>query len=133
MNLYKQFKTNEAAEVAGVWVPISGTAKIKVARTGNPRHDACIKRLCTPYLKPGMRVTDLSEETWKQITIEAMAEAILVDWEGITDDQDHTVPYSVEEAKKVLSLKDFLEFVSKIAVSMENFREARIAELEKNS
>ncbi len=132
MNLYKQFKTREQAELDGVWVQISPTARLKIARSNNPRHQASIKRLSHPYLKPGMRSTDIPDDTWEQITREAAAETILVDWDGIVDVTEQPLPYSKAEAMKVLALKDFAEVVFRIANSMEHYREERIAELEKN-
>lgn len=132
MNLYKQFKTSDQAEEQGVWVPLSATARIKVARTQNPRHSACLKRLTTPYLKPGMRTSDLAEEVFTEIARRASAETLLVGWEGMLDQNDQPMPYSVEAAYDVLGMKDFYALVYQAASSFENFREARLAELEKN-
>ncbi len=132
MDLFKQFQTDAHAEVDGVWIPLSTTARLKIARTGNPRHQACLKRLSLPYIKPGMRMTDIPDDTYAMITREAAAETILVDWDGITRDQQ-PVPYSKAEALAALEMKDFYELVLTAATSLETFRAARLAELEKNS
>ena len=132
MNLRKQFQTDEKAEVDGVWVPLSATAKIKVARSGNPRHSAAMKRLTKPYLKPGMRANDIADDVFLAIAKEAMAEAILVDWDGIVNDNDEPLPFSKHEAMVALEFNDFYQLVWNAANAMENYRVARLAELEKN-
>lgn len=131
MDLFRQFQTDTKAEEEGVWIPLSATARLRIARIGNPRHQAALKRLSTPYVKPGMRVSDLSDDVYMQLAKEAVVEAILLDWEGITRDQQ-PVPYSKTEALAVLGLRDFYELVLNAASNLETFRTARLAELEKN-
>ncbi len=131
MDLWKQFKTDEQAEVEGVWVPLSATARVKLARVGNPRYQSCLKRLSLPYIKPGMRMSDIPEETYQAITKEAVAEAILVDWDGVIREGE-VVAYSKEMALSALQMKDFFELVLAAANSMETYREARLRDMEKN-
>lgn len=131
MDLWQQFETNERAEVEGVWVPLSTTARLRIARIGNPRHSATLKRIAAPHIRPGMRMSDIDEATFQAVTREALAEAILVGWEGITRGGE-PVPYSKEAALQALQMKDFFELVLTAASTIEHFRAARIAELEKN-
>lgn len=132
MNLYQQFQTDEQAEVEGVWIPLDATAKIKVARLGNARHQAATKRLLAPYVTAGMRVTDIPDDQYNDVSREAMAEAILLDWDGIVNDRNEPVPYSKAEGLAALKMKDFYKLVERLAGSMENFRVARQQALEKN-
>lgn len=131
MDLYKQFQTDKKAEEEGVWIPLSSTARLKIARMGNPRHQAALKRLSLPYVKPGMRVSDIADDVYAEIAREAAAETILVDWDGITRDQQ-PVPYSKSDALAALHMSDFYELVLKASSSLETYRVARLAELEKN-
>lgn len=131
MDLYKQFQTDAKAEAEGVWIPLSATARLKIARIGNPRHQVCLKRLSLPYIKPGMRMSDIPDEMYQEIAREAVAETILVDWDGITREQE-PLPYSKAEALAALKMKDFYELVVTAATTLETFRTARLAELEKN-
>jgi len=133
MNLYTQFQTDEHKEVDGTWMPLDATTRIKIARIGNAKYTACVKRLSAPYLKPGVRTTDIPDDVWTGITLEAMAETILVDWDGVVDNNNDPVPYSKAAALTALKdLKDFKLLVAGAADSMETFRMARLAELEKN-
>ena len=131
MDLYKQYKTDEKKEVEGIWVPLSATARIKVARMGNPRYRDCIKRLSSPYRVAGIN-DQIPPEVYQQMVREAVAETILVDWEGLTSDGD-PVPYTRDKALVFCTdLKDFYDFVLTAASSMETFRMNGQAVLEKN-
>lgn len=132
MNIYKAFKTDEAAEREGVWVRISPTARLKIARAQNPRHTAAMQRLAVPYLKPGQRTTDLDDATYQSVAVEAAAETILVDWEGVLDRNDQPCSYSKEAAHEFLKIKDFFSVVWTAAQGFELYREARIQEQAKN-
>lgn len=131
MDLYKQFQTDKQAEEEGVWVPLSTTARMKVARVGNRRYTEALKRQSAQYLKPGMRTSDIPDEVYEKITKDVVAETILLDWDGITRDQQ-PMPYTKAEARAALEMQDFYELVLRTANSLEMFRTARLAELEKN-
>ena len=131
MDLYKQFKTDEKKEVEGIWVPLSATARLKIARMGNTRYRECIKRLSAPYRIAGIN-SQIPTDVYQQIVREAVAETILVDWEGLTTD-GHPRPYSKETALLFCTeLKDFYDFVLTTSDSMETFRVNGQAVLEKN-
>lgn len=123
MDLHKQFKTDEQKEVEGAWVPLSASARLRVARMGNPRYRECIKRLSAPYRTAGL-ASAIPPDVYQQLVREAVAETILVGWEGITTD-GHPVAYSKEAALTFCTeLKDFYDFVLTACDSMETFRVA---------
>ena len=131
MDLYQQFKTDEQKEVDGVWVPLSATARVKVARMGNARYRDCIKKKSAPYRQAGL-VNEIPADVYQQLVREAVAETILVDWHGITTD-GQPVPYSKETALTFCTeLKDFYNLVLTAADNMEIFRVQGQAVLEKN-
>lgn len=133
MDFYTQFATDEKAEVEGVWVPVNPKARIKVARLGNPRHRECVRRKTALYKMAGSATT-IPDEVWAQISREAVAETILVDWdgEGVTRD-GKPVPYSKEEALKLIcARKDFYQLVITLAENMDTFRVNGEAVLAKN-
>lgn len=132
MDLYQHFATDEQKEVEGAWIPLSETARIRIARMGNPQYAACVKRLALPFRSGGVLDEDIPDSVWKQITREAAAETILVDWEGVTRDGE-PLPYSKEEALKLLTArKDFYGLVLTAAQNMDNFRVRAQKQLEKN-
>lgn len=129
MDLYKQFKTDERKEVEGVWIPLSTTARIKVARMGNPRYRDCIKRKKAAYRQTGI---EIPSDVLEQMVRETVAETILVDWEGITTD-GQPVPYSKETALTFCTdLQEFYNLVLSASDTMETFRAEAQATIEKN-
>lgn len=132
MNLYRQFKTDEQKEVDGVWVPLTATARVKIARMGNARYKECIKRLTAPYRQSGVSA-DIPDEIYQQLARETAAETILVDWDGIEDQDGKALPYSKKAALDAINdLKDFYVLVMSVAHDMERFKVTAQAALEKN-
>lgn len=131
MDIFKHFKTDKQAELDGTWVPVSSTCRLKIARAGNPRHQAAMKRLLVPYVKPGMRTQDVPDETFHQVAKEAASETILLNWEGVLENGE-VLPYSKENVLRAFEMEEFYRVVWEAANTFETFRVARLAELEKN-
>lgn len=132
MDLFSKFKTDAEKERDGVWVPLDGEGRIRVARTNNPLYRESLVRKVSRY-KTATKSKVIPEDDWLDIVNELVAETILVGWEGITE-KGQPLPYSVENAKRVLTeLKDFREMVLSIADNMDNFKEELDEGTEKNS
>jgi len=132
MDLFAKYKTDESKEREGVWVPLDGEGRIRIARTNNPLYREAMVRKVNRY-KMAAKSKVIPEDDWITIVNELIAETILVDWEGITE-KGQPLPYSVENAKRVLAeLKDFREMVLSIADNMDNFKEELDEGTEKNS
>ncbi|MGB0749054.1 MAG: hypothetical protein ACPGO3_09935 [Magnetospiraceae bacterium] len=133
MDLYAQFETAPEAETEGVWVDIGGGAEIRVARAGNPAHRAAADRLTKPYRAVLRAGGNLPDKTQREIAIESMVEAILLDWRGVTGPDGGPLPYSKENARRALSdLKDFRDLVTQIATAAETFRKSALEQAAKN-
>jgi len=134
MNLYRRFETDETAEREGVWVDMGDGLKVKVARFNNPAHRKIVESLQKPYrniLRAGGR---LPADVQEDIAIRSMAEAILLGWEGVTDEAGAPLAYSAANAAKVLGdLRDFREQVAFLALEAETFRREALEEAGKNS
>lgn len=118
----ENLKTNLQLEEEGVWCPLGAGARIKVARLGNP---AYLKLLRTKY-KAHRAVLDMEDDLaqtmGEKIAIEVYARTVLKGWEGIAV-EGKEFPYSVENAEKLLNLKDFREKVKNYAETMELFQD----------
>jgi len=117
----------------GVWVDMGNDARIKVARMNNKKYKRSIKTLSTPY-KRMIQMNALPDDTAEQILNKAMAEAILLDWEGLKLNGEE-LPYNRDNAMKILSdpaLEDFRNVVMDISNDMELFREQEQEEEIKN-
>lgn len=126
MDIFSSFATDETLETAGKWRPLSKTAKILVARSGNPKYVALLRKKMEEAqldLSSGPEADQLAES----ILIDVMAETILLNWEGLTY-QGKEAPYSREMAKTFLKVKDFRRKVSAMADDFEAFRVKQEAE-----
>lgn len=125
---FSKFKTNQSLEVEGVWVDIGEGAQVKVARIGNTAYQKYIERAYKPYRKM-QRTGTVPEDLQRRIFTDALANTILLDWKGFTDDNDQPIPYSVDAAVKHLGeYKDFRELIVEISTEAETFRDEEIAE-----
>jgi len=134
MNLRKRYESDPVAEVEGVWVEIDPDAKarVKVARFNNPEHEKCLEKLRKPY----RNMRSLPKSIGDKIMNESMAEAILMGWENISLDGKKALPYSRENALKLLSdpeMHDFRETVLSIALEAESYRKSSLEEAAGNS
>jgi hypothetical protein len=133
INLRRAFATDPALEQDGVWLELGEGARIRVARFNNHRHRALRERLLRPHRALLLAGRDLDPETDKQIAVACLARTILLDWQGVVDDDGLPVPFSVESAEALLTeLADFRELVAGHAMRVENFRNAETATLAKN-
>lgn len=116
------FKTDTTLEENGVWVDMGDGCQVLVARNGNKKHREAIQRLRRPYKTFDASGRPLPDDVAQRITVEAMAEAILLGWRGLKE-AGREVPYTTETARRVLNeYRDFRDQVSYLAVNMETFR-----------
>lgn len=67
-------------------------------------------------------------QLYNEITVEVMAEKVLLDWRGVNDGTNE-LPYSKANALDLLNnAPDFKEWVSEEAAKIENFRAEAVAE-----
>jgi len=132
MKFVETYLTDKKAEREGTWVPIGDGAQVKVARIGTPEYRNRLRQLGKPYERQ-IRKGNLSPEINEQVTVQALAEVILLDWTGIEGEglerfgvtvaADNSVPYSVENAKILLiEFPDFRDEVVDLASNVETFR-----------
>ncbi len=119
-------------EVEGVWVDVVEGCRLKIARLGNPEYDKVMQRLTKPHRRL-MRRGDLAGDLMQDIVRRTMAKTILLDWEGIEDDDNKPIEFSPGEALKLLKKSDeFTEIVLDFARSLELFQEEEKEETEGN-
>lgn len=115
-------------DVEGVWAEYSDGVRFRIARAGNPVFLKVSDRLEAPYRNKRNISTLKALETQCQ----AMAEGILTGWEGLETPEGDALPFSVENAFKVLRYNtEVREFVFDFATTAENFRRAEVAKTAK--
>lgn len=120
-DIFKQFATDESLENNGTWFPLSDTAEILVARTGNKAYAKKLSALVERNQKLLDMKNDAADAKGEEIMIEAMAETLLLGWKGLSF-QGQDIEYSVANAKKLLSLRDFRRQVMKFADDTDAYR-----------
>lgn len=126
MDILATFGTDEALEKDGKWFPLSKTAKVLVARSGNEHYVTTLRKKMQEAqidLSTGEEAEKLAEE----ILLDVMSETILLGWEGITSG-GKPVPYSREQARTYLRVKDFRRKVAGFSENFEAFRLRQEAE-----
>lgn len=121
MDIFSTFATDEVAEAEGRWFPLSKTAKVLVARTGNANY---IKALRQRMKDNQIDSEDNSEENEKLVTsliVETMAETILLGWKGL-EYKGKAMEYTKANAVTLLEVKDFRKRISDIADKADSFR-----------
>lgn len=121
LDIFAHYATDESLENDGAWFDLGGDAKVKVARSGNPRY---AKKLTALYEK-NKKVLDLGGDAADKLSndmmVEVLAETILLDWKGLSFKKQE-LPYSVENSKMLLSVKDFRRVIAGFSEDVEAYR-----------
>lgn len=120
MDIRSSFSTDETLENEGKVFPLSKTASIKVARSGNDKYVEMLRNEMKEAQLDLMGEKEANEVAEK-ILIRVMASTILLGWSGVKEG-DVEVPYSAKKAEEYLSIKDFRKKVSGLADNFEAFR-----------
>lgn len=123
MDIFNSFATDNKLEQEGSWVSLDGKARILVARAGNKKYG---RLLSTQVEKNKIALdakTDEADDLSDDIMIDVLANSILVGWEGLSY-QGVSLDFSIENAKKLLGVKDFRLLVSNHSRNIENYRVA---------
>ena len=128
------FATNTEKEVNGVWHDIGEGAKVLVARSGNKKYQAELRREMKPYRNRLNRNDPTMEPIAEKILIRVIAKTILLDCEGIEDDDGKLIKY--DTAKGVEMLTDYPELrdiISGLSDDLASYQDEFEEEVVKNS
>jgi len=132
--LYDLYETDLDLEKEGVWVEITADIKVKIAALGNKNHQEAIEKFAKPY-KSQIRHKTISVEVEEDLHLKAIAKAVLVDWEGMTDREGKALPYSFDNCYALLSdpkMKRFKADILLIAKEAETFKNVEVEDAVKN-
>ena len=125
LDVFDEFKNDTNAENQGVWLPLKGHSKVKVARAGNDNWTAEYQRLGR-RLRSMFENGELDEGQSADIIAKLMARTILKDWDGLAQGGEE-IPYTESKAYELLyNLPDFRKRVMDLAMDEQNFRERTI-------
>lgn len=128
---FKAIKTDPEAEQNGVWQDIGGGASLLIARYLNPKHKKAVDKRTKPYRRQ-IRDGSIPDEIADKLEADCMADAVLLDWQGVTDGGEPVAYSRAEAARRLFEYRDFREMVQDLARDAAAYREAEIEEAEGN-
>lgn len=126
MDIFAEYATDDALENEGTWMEL-GDAKFLIARSGNKNYTRKLSKAVERHKKQLDRKDDAADKLSDQIMIDVVAETILLGWEGVSF-QKAPLVYSVDNAKKLLAIKDFRRQIMELADDFEAFKVKEEAE-----
>ncbi len=116
----------------GVWKEFSG-ARLKIARAGNVEFLKGQEDLEKPYRKKLDRGT-LGAKIKRDINLRGIARGILIDWDGVVDEEGKSVTYTEDLGVEILlNDPDILEFILDISLDNDNYIIERVTKISKKS
>jgi len=125
-SIYNALKTDPAAEQDGIVLDF-GDFTVTVARAGgeNEKFKKALRRRMDKH-KRAIQFESLPEEVANRILAECYAEAVVLGWEGVCDEQGNEIPYSPEACMKLLQeLPEFFATIREEASKISNFLVAK--------
>lgn len=136
MTLYDQFKNDGELEVhQGIDLDYGGGAVITIRRAGglNKAYGAVFAAKLRPYERQ-IQTGSMDEATASRLLAEVYAEAVVLDWRGVTDAAGEALAFTRENVVKVLfDLPELFRDLQEQAGKLANFRRAAVEEAAKNS
>ena len=134
MSLYDLYATDPDMETGGIILEYGEGVRVKIARAGgaNASFAKTLERLSRPYRKR-LDTGTLDDETASNLFTRVFAEAVVLDWEGVTDREGNELPYNADNCVAVFKdLPDFFADVRDAATTVSNYRAEEIEEDVKN-
>lgn len=135
MSLYESYKTAAPKEKEGVWVSFKGGVRLLMARAGgaNNKYRESLRRRMLPHQRALRTGEEIEEAVANKVMAEAYADAIILDWEGVTDENKQPLECTKENVVKVFTdLPDFFTLVREDAQNRAHFLAADEAADAKN-
>ena len=115
--------TDQVKERDGVWVDFFGGSKLKLASTDSPIYKARLAKLAKQYKLQLDADNDDSYDLVQEITAQAMADTIILDWKGISMGGQENAPYTTKLGKTaLLRSSKFKTFVEEASADHLNFK-----------
>jgi hypothetical protein len=130
--LYSRFSTDQNKEEAGVWVDFGDGVRIRIRRLNSRRSQEVRNELNRPHadtIRRGPLPSDVAEE----LMLRQIARGIISDWEGVDLGDGVSVPYTGENAYKLLKdLPEIRDHILQVSSEADNFRAKVDEDTEKN-
>lgn len=127
ISAYDQFESDGGLEADGVWCPI-GTMSFKLARAGGENEDFVKK--ASKRFKPfqaAIAADAMPKQLATDLVVEVFAETILKDWRDVYDRGGELLPYTKENAVRLLTeLPNLFVALQQESQKVANFRKENL-------
>lgn len=121
-SIYDAFKTDPDAEQNGIDLDF-GDFKVTIARSGgaNKKYETLARKKLDRY-KRAIAFDALPEETARRVLIECYAEAVVLGWDGVLDENGQPIEFTVANCVKLFTeLPEFFSQVREESERVSNF------------
>lgn len=117
---YEAFQTNVDLEKQGILLDLGEVGKFTLARAGggNKKFISCMEEVSKKYRR-AIQTDTLPKEKDTELSIEAYARHIVLNWEGVTGPDGKELPYSLQNCRQLLA--DLPELFRVIRETAENY------------
>jgi hypothetical protein len=124
LDLFALFSSDKESEETGRWLDLTDTTGFKIRAFGAKAVTDLRDNLMKPYtalLKAGAKVPD---EKTDEIGLRVLSGAIVADWKGVKNAAGEMVPYSPEEAYKIVkALPKLASAIIQFSLEGQNFKD----------
>ena len=128
VDLFNEFAVDEALSQDGVWVPYTGDVEFLIARAGNKNYRKVAQNLYQKNVRLIESKTEASSAKMDEVVIEAMVKGVLLGWKGNLKFQGEALEYSATNARKLLQMERFREWVDAQSKDEQQFAAVQEAE-----
>lgn len=121
MDIFSSFATDEKLEVEGNWFNMSKTARVRVARSGNPQYVKMLRKKLDENRIDLDSQGDEANEVAEKLMIDVLADTVLLGWEGL-EFRGKPIEHSRMNARLLLQVKDFRKKIVGFSESFEAFK-----------
>lgn len=133
-SIYDLFETDPEFEADGMWVAYTPDIQFKIRRSNSDASQKVLKKLLAPYKSITRSGRDLPAGISTAVERQWAAQALLVDWRGVTGRDGAALDCTVENRLAVLGeLPDMQREIANLAGEAETFRREQLEDDAKNS
>ena len=132
VDLFNDFATNAVTEIEGTWHDYSGDVSFLIARAGNKAYARAFLKAYEASRRVLETKGPTAEAKAEEVTVKTLAKAILLGWRGDLKYKGEPLPYSLENAEKILAHVDFRKWVVERSEDMSKYKIVQDEEDAKN-
>jgi hypothetical protein len=121
LDIFAEFATDENLENNGTWFPLSGKARVLVARSGNRAYAKALSAEVNEHQATLDLDNEVADALSEQIMARVMSKTILLGFENMGF-KGKAVTYSRERAEELLMLKDFRRQIVKFSETVSAYK-----------